>query len=139
MNVSVHVDAASLQTSSSRRVFGKLSVLVNGAYFPFEEWDDFVVIVLGWWVEALPMLHVATRKTHFSFMEGPYEFVITPSGGAVQCVKSGRVQMEVSEVDVEQFCTSVVSAARSCLNTVERLGLEDEDSRKLRALLPKID
>lgn len=59
--------------NSSNNVIGELYLKVENFCFPEEGWNDFVVVVLGWWQKTI--MNIRNSKigtTHeFDFMDGP--------------------------------------------------------------------
>jgi hypothetical protein len=92
----------------------------DGDAFPADPWRDRAVVILGWWTEN----HVAMCESHSpvrnSFMEGPYEFTVTPVDGtlALSLIRRSRDADEaVGEVSVaeDEYRAELVEAAESVL------------------------
>ncbi len=50
--------------------------------FPSAEWDDFPLVVLGWWIRELKAVFISpgARTFEFRFMDGPYRILCQKSG-----------------------------------------------------------
>ena len=63
------------------RVIGPIWLEIDGRDFPGEGWDDFPVVILGWWLsEAKPLLTNQTGSRERLFMDGSYEFEVNVLG-----------------------------------------------------------
>ena len=67
------VEAESLETRINGPALGNIRLVINDCEFPTANWNDFVVIVLGWWGASLLSLlnNDSTRET-VRFMDGQY-------------------------------------------------------------------
>ncbi len=59
---------------------GLLFIEVDGFYFPAKNWGDYVLPVLGWWIENLMRLTLPDSEVKNIFMDGPYSFRLRRSG-----------------------------------------------------------
>lgn len=63
----------SLTRSSSGHVHGLLCIQVEELKFPSADWNDFVVVVLGWWCRAChELIGTDNGPLEVPFMDGPY-------------------------------------------------------------------
>jgi hypothetical protein len=96
-------------------------LVAGGLQFPRVGWNDFVVVVLGWWSAALLRLlgnNGATERVHF--MEGPYAVEISKSrSGNLQlrmfAGPSGGHEVAVGEADIQRFCGELATQSRELL------------------------
>lgn len=82
----VHVSADSLERSTSGAITGVVYLFDGTTAFPSADWNDFVVVVVGWWLVELSLPFVGTAVC--SFMDDDWEFSVAPSTGSlwrVQC------------------------------------------------------
>jgi len=59
------------------QIFAEIYFQIEDKFFPGKSWDDFVVIILNWWIENI--LNIAGKnneKSRCCFMDGPYFFDI---------------------------------------------------------------
>lgn len=76
---SVHISPKSLTLSPHGKVLGHIWVQVDDVFFPEQEWDDFVVVIMGWWLDGFLKISMGKQsKCICSFMDGPFEFTVTP-------------------------------------------------------------
>ena len=61
---------------SSSDLFGDIFFEFEKGFFPGENWNDFILIILDWWINAVLDL-VDKKKTELDFMDGPYAISIS--------------------------------------------------------------
>jgi hypothetical protein len=76
------IEVNSLKLPSAGSATGMISLAISGMKFP-AGWNDFVVVLMSWWVQALLRL-VRGESSHeiVPFMDGPYavEVEMAPAG-----------------------------------------------------------
>lgn len=106
---------------------------------------DFVVVVLGWWTEAL--LQLLTRRSdevEIRFMEGPYLVRVSrasPERVRLECVEAGlrsRV-VHVGFADAGELVDSLLRASRETLDVCAGRGWSSADVEALRSSLAALD
>ena len=104
--------------------------------FPGENWDDFPVVILGWWLSALA--RADCEEAECSFMDGPYEFMAKKEGDTLLRVRCFRRRLNADEL-VADFTTpasalydAVRSAAAAALSECDRRGWAGRDVDELR-------
>jgi hypothetical protein len=110
--------------------------------FPIAGWNDFVVVLASWWLDALDDIADGRAETTLRFMDGPYWITIVPQGSALlllKCVEDRRnsglayetsVKLADLEVELIKFARSVVQACSRKL--IESADLDDLKRRLLR-------
>ena len=96
----------------------------NGAVFPAKPWHDRAIVILGWWTENHVLMCESRSPVRNSFMEGPYEFSVTPTDGtlALSLIRRGRDADEaVAELSVaeDEYRAELVEAAESILEAAD--------------------
>jgi hypothetical protein len=128
--------------SASRLITGVVFFAFSGVSFPCERWNDFVVVVVSWWLEALEKLeHGVDREVVLRFMDGPYWITATrQDGGTVllQCTEDRRDAGLVHEqrVDLHTLTELVRRVAGRVASACARSGFESTDVDTLRRYLP---
>lgn len=106
----------------------------DGTAFPADPWRDRPLVIVGWWAEN----HVEMRRTgnrvRNSFMEGPYEFTVTPEGATLTLELIAR-RRDADEtlgrhtVAVQDYESALLGAAQSVLDTASAVaGNHDLDT-----------
>lgn len=65
-----------LNQGSSGLITGEIYFEENNIYFPEKGWNDFPVIILGWWINSfLELVKQNSETFEFCFMDGPFKLV----------------------------------------------------------------
>jgi hypothetical protein len=69
----------------SSNLGGNICLSVNNFFFPSDEWYDFPVIILSWWLENCKKLSLESESiVENYFMDGPYEFWVEKKFSVVE-------------------------------------------------------
>lgn len=107
--------------------------------FPEARWSDFVVVVLGWWVQALAKIVKGWETTvEFDFMDGPFLIRIskvTDSEIKLECVNQSSA-IEVIEhsliMCLSDLHSELLKVARNVMDSCDEFGWESDDTRVLK-------
>ncbi len=117
----------------------------NGSHFPMIGWNDFVVVVLGWWVAAvLRLLHNDSASERIHFMDGPYAVEISrmPPGRfqlRMFAGPNGGHEVAVGEAEVRQLVTELSVQSRKLLDQCTLRGWWSPDAEELKSQLQNMD
>ena len=68
----------------SRLVSGPIWLEVEKQNFPSQQWNDFPVVILGWWLEAIAdLVSKKAGSAKCLFMDGPYYFEVDATLGEI--------------------------------------------------------
>lgn len=143
-NVEVIVETESfIMSEKSKNIIGEIYVsLEDDVYFPQFKWTDFVVVILGWWLEAI--LKISTAKentsTKLMFMDGPiYMRAIKVSNDIIEIELIERdVVQKRFECSINQFTNSLQMAAKKVLSDIENRNWETRDIDSLKRTLSQV-
>jgi len=123
---------------SSGSITGHIWITIGDWGFPSQGWDDFPVVILSWWIEALLSLSAGENdRARFSFMDGPYFFEIAAPVADVSRVNFYRTVKTGSELLWEHACQfgdirkAVLSAARTTIDACQEKKWVSTDLNKL--------
>lgn len=69
-------ESSKLYQGSRGLITGNIYFEENNEYFPEKGWNDFPVIILGWWIHSfLTFVKQNSEKFEFCFMDGPFKLV----------------------------------------------------------------
>src|SRR5689334_16473746 len=103
--IKVEVLPDTLIRRSSGSIIGHIWTTIEDWSFPNQGWNDFPVVILSWWSEALLTLSAGENdRARFSFMDGPYFFEISAPLADVSLVSFYRIVKTGSELLREQAC-----------------------------------
>lgn len=128
----VHFEPASLQRSKKGSITGRIWFEFGVKPFPDLRWDDFVVVILGWWI---PSLQSNARVHRLRFMDGPYLLEVHRDHrgtAVVKCVESEAVGGEF-QVDFVRLREQILDAGRSALQECKARRWKSRDIEGLAA------
>lgn len=110
--------------------------------FPVVGWNDFVVVIAGWWLAALDTISHTKADTVLRFMDGPFWIAVLAEKGSkkvrLQCIEgrrgAGLVQETVvDEAELQRELTAFAQAVSQACATAQ---IESVELNNLRELLP---
>jgi hypothetical protein len=121
-------------------VSGYLCIEVGGLYFPSEQWYDYVIPVLYWWLENAMRLHFPDSEVKNIFMDGWYEFRMRRTTGTDDVLLTlydhGRLTSEPYTVSYKRCLATLRGAAKNVLNELKELGVDEQgEASTLRSRL----
>lgn len=129
----ININAEELRRYQSGKVIGLIYIQNGSALFPDDLWEDFVVIILDWWVEAATLLLTGSSEyEEFRFMDGPFEMHVELLEGNECAVTWIHQDKEISsfplalDVLVEQVMKAADKAISKC--RAEKWESDDLDS-----------
>jgi len=116
-------------------------IVLDDVPFPAEHWNDFVVVILGWWAGALlNILRGKSLRERVSFMDGPH---------GVEVIRASEHDLELRAIDdhlppteraraitpAKELAHQVVAAAEAILATCRERQCWSRDADTLQALV----
>jgi hypothetical protein len=142
---SIVVEVSSVRVRPGGPATANIWLIIDGYEFPTQRWNDFVVVVLGWWVAAFLVLlrNTSTRET-MHFMDGPYAVEVskTPSGilkfRALEGAGRTR-EMATGEGPLMPVVLGLISQAHEILEECKRQGWWSRDAEALESSLAALE
>ena len=138
--VQVIVDPATFRLDQGV-VTGGLWLAVDGQAFPEADWNDFPLVVLGWWAEAVADLLNGGPSRELLFMDGPYlaATAATDSGRcAIRFLRGDEVKAATSDLDMALLAQQVEIAGREVERFCRSQDHNDRDVVVLGANLERL-
>lgn len=94
-------------------------------HFPEKNWNDFVVILLEWWLDALIKLKSNYSSVTLNFMDGPFFVTVAKDKDDIltlEFVHDGENQMEILKtinIKLRQFENSLLSTSNLLINELK--------------------
>jgi hypothetical protein len=131
------VDPNSIRAGRIGPATGDIWIEAGDLNFPMKGWNDFVVVILASWAQALVYLLRGGRQQEVYFMEGPYKVEIDASGTegwSVTAVEQGLNRSERWHTGVQplSLVESVLSCSASCLQRCRDIGCSSTDEEDLQ-------
>jgi hypothetical protein len=137
MNTFICAEIDSIAMSPRGTVTGNVWLIVDGKDFPAHQWNDFIVVILGWWAAALLRLLQNSRKYELiHFMDGPYVVEVSyPPGGLLhfRALVDGHRLAEKSrgQQSAETFLAELVSHSGKVLHWCRQHNGWSDDAERL--------
>lgn len=115
------VDTNSFRVSRAGALTGRLHVKIDGRPFPDDSWNDFVIVVLGWWCETMASFsgsHAGSARMRF--MDGPFAIELQRT----EVLDSVAIALVCDNAAVPTGVTGSVSEIVSALRQASVLALE---------------
>src|SRR5262245_3751542 len=140
MTTSIVVDPSSLRIRETTPATGDICLLLDSKPFPTESWNDFVVVVLGWWTAACARLLLGHSEAEsVDFMDGPFTVelsIIQSHTLSLRAMRRGRGQRshEVASADTSlfTFLDALLSASHAILDACRERNHWSPDVRILQ-------
>ncbi len=133
-DVEVHVDHETMSGGARGVVTGGLAIRVGDRWFPEAGWNDFVVVVLGWWCREAAAL-ASGVPVDLRFMDGDCRLAVRPVGGGRVSVRGlirGAEAMGERDVSAADLVEAIYRAGRAVLAACNALGWASPDVDELR-------
>lgn len=140
-NVRVCVDESSMAFSKNKLVTGIVFFDFEKYQFPQKEWNDFVVVILTWWLDALKNIVAKGYKAEeFRFMDGPMCIEVTVLSGdrcKIACIDERNDDgPEFSGTySLAEIFDSVISTARAVCDICRARNWESDDIDDLNQVI----
>ena len=116
------------RTTPGGTLSGTLFFEVNGIYFPAENWGDYVLPVLGWWIENATKLSFPGSEVKNIFMDGSYSFRLyrraTSDDVRLTLYRDDAIIPGEYMVSYRRLLAEHRGAAKSVINEIKSMGLE---------------
>ena len=138
-------EATSLSTRKNGSATGRVWLELNGREFPMRGWDDFIVVILGWWAAALlSVLRNDSGLERVHFMDGPYAVDVSRTSVSALCLRAlegpGRTkEVAIGEAHAASFVLGLITQSREVLNECKRQGWWSSDAETLESALVALE
>lgn len=118
-----------------------IKLMVNGHAFPSHDWNDFVVVIMEWWVRALTsLLRNTSMQETIHFMDGPYAIeVCTQQSGTLQfralTGANRNVEVVIGEANMMSFSFELIKQSREILDACRKQVWWSQDAQNLESSL----
>jgi hypothetical protein len=143
--ITVHIEAMSFQKSKSQAVTGIIFFDFGSYQFPEKGWDDFVVVVLSWWLSALKNIVFGESKyEELKFMDGPQYIAVKKLSNAlcvIECFdkrKGGSAEF-TGQYQLTEVLRSVMHSAKATYSVCSQNGWDSDDIDELGKIITQIN
>jgi hypothetical protein len=129
-----------------RPIICPIHVQLGDIPFPGSQWDDYAVVILGWWIEEFQdHLNCESRRAvSFLFMDGPYQVNVSNATGneslLVGVIRGSQIREVVTaECSPQQIKQELYRATRQLLRAIKQANAWDADCARLERIVSKCD
>lgn len=133
-------DPSTLRQSKKGSVTGVVFFDFGAArQFPGSGWNDFVIVILNWWLAALERLIQGQPKADLRFMDGPYWITAIAHGPSLllRCIEDRTDAGPPYDVlvRVEDLKRELMTFARQLSNACAQAHIQSAELNELRKYL----
>ena len=135
--VTVKTEATSLERSCGRPITGTLYLELGRHQFPEKGWNDFVVIVLTWWLSAMREMKLGrSTNQELRFMDGPLHINVSKREFdfcQIECFEDrsdGKAEYSCA-LRFSVLLNEIIGAAESVYAVCSENGWDSDDVREL--------
>ncbi|MCP4343990.1 MAG: hypothetical protein GY795_00510 [Desulfobacterales bacterium] len=93
----------SISRSKAGSITARIVIQIGGFIFPGAGWSDFIVVILGWWLQAIRQIGISYEEGCLQFMDGPYKVLIR----TVNEHHSELICLEERHTEIKKYCSIV--------------------------------
>ena len=136
-NFQIIIVPESIRVKRDREALGIIFCVCDGRAFPCEGWNDFVLVVFEWWVDAIVRLLSSNHSSaDLLFMEGPFEIRIERLDESlhIRCLDRRQRQPSVTgTTTAEELKAALVTGVNSLRESLQNNpSLRDDVDRLAR-------
>ncbi|MGA7411101.1 MAG: hypothetical protein WBW33_11485, partial [Bryobacteraceae bacterium] len=135
---SLNVDSGTLEVRPHGPAIAGIWLITEGGGFPSAGWSDFVVVILGWWANALlTTIHSnGVRRVRVPFMDGPYAVDVAMSSGMLHFTLISRDrEVGTGDAALNSFLSALILTITQVLHACRSLEWWSADADTLESLL----
>jgi hypothetical protein len=135
------VDAETLRSGSAGPSTGLIWVALDDVPFPMHGWNDFVVVILSAWTDALLRLTRAPSSRELvHFMDGPYAVELQLTSADMLRMSALKNQVQVASIDANALVLieSVLDGSEQVLAACRAQNRWSRDEEALSEDLPML-
>jgi len=132
------VDSSTLLVRQSGPAIAVIYIVTGEDTFPGLGWDDFAVVILGWWAGALCRIIGRESKTELvRFMDGPYAVEVSMPEPEILNFRMFARDVEVGTgvAEAELFVANVIAQSQKLLDECRLKGGWSSDADHLASEL----
>lgn len=128
------------------KYYGNINFTIDyHRYFPEQDWSDFVVIILTWWIKSCKGIIISGigNVYDFDFMDGSP--IVLAKKISIAKVELSFYENNLSEVHFKVECTikqlrdTLLSTSKKVVRAIDREKWQDADSEELKDLVNSLD
>ena len=133
--LSICVFPESLVKTETNSITGMFYVKLGDFVFPDDKWNDFIVVILDWWLNNLLLISDnSIHKITCNFMDGSFRFEINPKVGDFCEINfySNNSFILNGTINKLVLINDMLSASNTVLRTCQKNSWSTTDIKKLK-------
>jgi len=127
----IAIDLSDIERYKTGSIVGRIWLAAGDDAFPESRWSDFVVVLLGWWIQELLRLREGSTQAELLFMDGPYSVGLDASEGQwafsfLRAEASVQSMPRTAKTHGADFETNIVAVAREVIAACRGRGWSDD-------------
>lgn len=127
-----------LNRSKAGSITARIVIRIGDFLFPGDGWSDFIVVILGWWLQAIRQISTMSDEgAYLQFMDGPYKIfikTIDENHSSLICLEERRTEIDRyrSIVKTNDLRNELVRIGRKVVSLCNEKGWDSDDIDILR-------
>lgn len=102
----IMIDGYDVKLGSSGMITGPICFKIEDKYFPESNWNDFIVVILGWWINNFTnAIKYDLGKFEFCFMDGPYLLTGVLKKNGIYEIQMIEQRGDENELEIKAYVT----------------------------------
>lgn len=123
----------------SKNIIGEIYFKLEDIYFPQFKWTDFVIVILGWWLEAILKISTSRKNTSVKlmFMDGPFyirAIKVSDDIIEIELIERDEVQNRL-ECSINKLMNSLTVVAKKVISEIENRNWASRDIDSFKSIL----
>ena len=136
------IDTTSI-TKDGDQIFGEIYFKGHSNfYFPSNDWNDFLVVILNWWCDTIiRLLKNESIQDDFSFMDGPFKVKVGHIKEGIlnlTFIHEDETVIKTSEVLINDFLNAYLSEINGLLRYIANANWHNKEIETLEDKYRKI-
>jgi hypothetical protein len=130
----------SIEKDRRGTITGRICVKFDNYCFPEKDWNDAVVVILGWWLSEMAGLLAGRRMAELCFMDGPFQMRVEVTSAVkcfIHCMEGNGlgISHETNTLDLLQ---AILTAATLTYSVCDARGWQTKDLEQLRDRMEEV-
>ena len=144
INLTIGIDFSSFSLSEKEVITGEICLSNGNYFFPEKRWNDFVVEILGWWLNDFhKMIQNKEQEQDFTFKDGDFCFLLSEESDMtwkISMYEEIPPQNAVIEtiISKRKFLENLIITARKVLEFCNIKGWNTAEVKNLKLALDRL-
>lgn len=119
---------SSIEESIIVNITGVICLNINNRFFPDNNWNDFIIILLNWWIkDIITNKHI---NNNYFFMDGSFYFRI--ESNSVIFLYQNNTIIDQAQLIAEEFINQIYITTKELIQYIDENKLSSEDIIQLK-------